>query len=146
MIFETHFRGTVNKKNSIISDSLHFPVSIFILVCNFSLWFTKVFLLTILTILLLCITQFRAGIYLNRGLAASYLVHIVTQSIKFYTFHCYISKGTDVSTGWLINPWSNIPKNERFLLSAGFTPKFELVVVLTQENVRGFFSKSRETA
>ena len=96
--------------------------------------------------LLLCITQFRAGIYWNRDLAAFYLFHIVTQSIRFYKFHCHISKSTDVWTGWLINPWSNIPKNERLLLSASFTPKFELVFVLTQENVRGFFSKSRERA
>ena len=51
-------------------------------------------------------------------MAASDLFHMFTQSIEFYTFHDQIDS-----------------KNEWFLLSVSFTAKFELVFVLTLENV-----------
>ena len=65
--------------------------------------------------------------YRNGWLAASYLFHMFTQSIKFYTFrHQYrclknVIHQVDSKNGWL-------------LLSASFTAKFGLVFVLTLEN------------
>ena len=58
-------------------------------------------------------------------LAVSYLFHMFTQSINFYTFQYRCLKNVihqiDGRNGWL-------------LLSASFTAKFELVFVLTLEN------------
>ena len=65
--------------------------------------------------------------YRNGWLAASYLFHMFTQSIKFYTFHhqyrCFknVIHQVDSKNGWL-------------LFSASFTAKFGLVFVLTLEN------------
>ena len=65
--------------------------------------------------------------YINGWLAASDLIDMLTQSIKFYTFH-YQYRGLknvihqiDSKNGWL-------------LFSASFTAKFGLVFVLTLEN------------
>ena len=80
----------------------------------------------------------------NGCLAASDLFHVFTQSVKFYTFHYYVFKSTDVS--------KTIPqadsKNEWLLFSASFTSKFGLVFVLTRKTffLRGFILKPTERA
>ena len=64
-------------------------------------------------------------------MAAFDLFHMVTQSIKFYTFHYHLLK----STTYLKNVIHQIgSKNEWLLLSASFTGKFGMVFVLTLEN------------
>ena len=71
--------------------------------------------------------MFRSIQYRNGWLATSDLFDMLTQSIKFYTFHyqnrCLknVIHQTDSKKGWL-------------LLSASFTAKFRLVFVLTLEN------------
>ena len=55
-------------------------------------------------------TQFSTKIYRNRKLAAFDLFHLLTQSFKFYTFHCHILQSTDVWTRWFINPWNKQKK------------------------------------
>ena len=44
----------------------------------------------------LCFTQISTIIYRDRGLVASDLFHMFTQSIKFYSLNSPILKGTDV--------------------------------------------------
>ena len=63
-------------------------------------------------------------------MAASDLFHLFTQSFKFYTFHYHVLRlqlfekcDSQIDS-----------KNEWLLLSASFTAKFGLVLVLTQEN------------
>ena len=69
-------------------------------------------------------------VYCNRSLAASEPFGMFTQSIKLYTFYCYILKSTYVWTRRFIKQ----TENERLFLSATFTVKFELVFVLTQKS------------
>ena len=38
----------------------------------------------------LCLIQFRTRIFWNKSLVAADLFHMLTQSIKFYTFHCML--------------------------------------------------------
>ena len=79
--------------------------------------------------------------YRNGWLAASDLFDMLTQSIKFYTFHCQyrclknVIHQIDSKNGWL-------------LLSASFTAKFGLVFVLTLENafsLRFHFQANRKS-
>ena len=61
----------------------------------------------------------------SRSLAASDVFHMITQSIKLYTFHRHILKSTYVWKGWLIKK----KENEWLLFSATFRVKFGLVFV-----------------
>ena len=85
-----------------------------------------------------CFIQFSTRIFWNRSFAVFELFHMFSESNKVNIFYCHILKSADVWTRWFINPWSsreyNESNNERLLLSATFTTKFQLVFVLTQEN------------
>ena len=73
----------------------------------------------------LCFTEFSRRICWNRSLVASGLFFFFTQSNEFYKFHWHI----------LRKGYSSNRQDEKWLLlSANYMAKFELVLVLTQEN------------
>ena len=74
----------------------------------------------------LCFTEFSSRIYWNRSLVASGLFFLFTQSSKVYKFHWKMLRKS-----LFIKQTEN---EEWLLLSACFMAKFELVLVLTQEN------------
>ena len=75
----------------------------------------------------LCFTELNTTrIYWIRSLVASGLLFLFTQSSKFSKFNWYVLRKR-----WFIRLTEN---EERLLLSASFTAKFELILVLTQKN------------
>ena len=89
----------------------------------------------------LCFTEFNTTwIYWNRILVASSLLFLFTQSNKFSKFNWHMLRK---------RLFVKLTENEkRLLLSASFTTKFELVLVLTQENAfswRFHFKTSRKS-
>ena len=73
--------------------------------------------------------SFSTKIHWSRGLAASDLFFMFTQSINFYAFYCRISKMFEKCYSSNRQKWVVAS----FSISARFTAKFVLVFVLTQE-------------
>ena len=67
----------------------------------------------------LCFIQLSTRIHRNRCLAAPDVIHIFTQFVKLFTFHCDILN----SVNFLIRWFMKLPENERLLISATFTAK-----------------------
>ena len=76
----------------------------------------------------LCFTEFNTTrIYWNRSFVASGLLFLFTQSNKFSKFNWHMLSKR------LFNQLTQ--NEERLLLSAGLTAKYQLVLVLTRENL-----------
>ena len=118
----------LGKYNSFfIFTTQFFPTSLKIMIPIHNIKRKKNFFLNINHGEKLCFTEFNTTwIDWNRSLVASGLLFLFTQSNKFSKFNWHMLRKR------LFMKLTE--KEERLLLSAGFTAKFELGLVLTQEN------------